>query len=201
MLTVILILCVVLLVFEMMREGDSPFVLDDSAATTVRGEGPGVEAGATRDVTLYFADQERVLLARERRRIAHADSTVENCRIALQALLEGPRQTAAPTLAPGLRVRGLYLLPDGVLVIDFGREFEGAQPTGAATELLMVQSVVNTLIQPGLRAPDGVSPRAVRFLYEGSAAGEALAAHLDLSADITPDRSLLPIAAGTTPGD
>ena len=88
-------------------------------------EGPfplGIDAqGArsTREVKLFFAATDKTALRPETRRIEFTDRTVANCREALEALIEGPRERLGEVLPPTAKIRGIYLLDNGELVVDF----------------------------------------------------------------------------------
>ena len=66
-------------------------------------------------------------------------------------------------------MRGIYLLEDGELVVDFSGEIvsEHLRFSSAAMECLMIYGVVNTLTQDALRGPEDLPVRRVRFLFEG----------------------------------
>ena len=89
----------------------------------------------------------------------------------------------------------MYLLENGVLVVDFSRELEAGQIESATAELLMVQGVVNSLCQQAIEGGDARSVRSVRFLLEGSPAGDTFPVHIDLSAPVFPDSSLIDVRA------
>jgi hypothetical protein len=147
------------------------------------------------EVLLYFADEDGRLLVPETRRIEYRDSTVENCRQVLEAVIEGSREGLAPVVSEATRVRALYLLDGGELVVDLSRELELGQPKSASSEALMIYGIVNALTQPALRSPSekDAGVRRVRFLFEGSPPHESFPAHLDLGQPVGPDhRWILP---------
>lgn len=192
MATVALVACVGLLARELMREGADPLAIvrpEPNAApvSTARTE-PSVPA-ANKEITLYFADAEGKMLAPESARIESSDSTVENCRKALEALIHGPRDILTPVLPSSTRIRGLYMLDGGELVVDFSIEFthELKKSRSASLESLMVYGVVDTLANDALRGGKEGGVAQVRFLVEGSAPHESFPAHLDLSGPIKPD--------------
>jgi hypothetical protein len=140
-------------------------------------------------VTLYFADTEGKSLAPDLGRIAITDSTVENCRNALDALLKGPRDGLTPILPPPAAIRGVYLLEDGELVVDCSMDLETElkRIRSASLESLLVYGVVNTLTQPAVQGAKDVRVTKVRFLIEGSSPRETFPSHLDMSNPIAPD--------------
>ncbi len=189
MATVALVACVGLLAREMMRGGVAPlaFMRTEPKAATVRTE-PAAPM-ANKEITLYFADAEAKMLAPESAHIEAGDSTVENCRKALDALIHGPRDILTPILPSSTRIRGLYMLEGGQLVVDFSIEFtrELKKARSASLESLMVYGVVDTLANDALRGAKEGGVANVRFLVEGTAPHESFPAHLDLSGPIKPD--------------
>ena len=188
MLTLVLVFCVCLLVREMITRGDNPFETPKPAppaAPPVMGD-----VRRTEEIVVYFADREALKLRPEMHAVTFGESTVENCRRALDALIAGPRDTEAhtPVLSKATKVRALYLLEDGELVLDFSRELlaEHRKLKSASFEALLVYGVVQTLTQSALRGPKDRQVEGVRFLMEG--APPPFPAHLDLSRPVTPDR-------------
>ncbi len=152
-------------------------------------------ARSTRDVKLFFAATDKTALRPETRRIEFTDRTVANCREALEALIEGPRERLGEVLPPTAKIRGIYLLDNGELVVDFSRDLEADQLKSLTAELLMVQAVVTSLCQVSLQGADQRAVLSIRFLFEGSPAQNTFPVHLDLSAPIGPDRGILDLAA------
>jgi spore germination protein GerM len=192
MATIALVACVGLLAREVTRGGADPLAFmrpepKAAPASTARTE-PAAPM-ANKEITLYFADAEGKLLAPESARIEAGDSTVENCRKALEALIHGPRDILTPILPASTRIRGLYMIEGGQLVIDFSIEFtrELKKARSTSLESLMVYGVVDTLANDALRGAKEGGVANVRFLVEGSAPHESFPAHLDLSGPIKPD--------------
>jgi hypothetical protein len=192
--TLVLVFCVILLAVEMVRQGQDPLA---SVKKTAPGAIPppisGMEAAATKDITLFFASADGRQLAPELGRIDFADSTVENCHKALEALIRGPREPLTPILPSSTKIRGMYLLDQGELVLDLSMELESElkRVRSASLEGLMVYGIVNTLTQPALQAGSGNAQSAVvntvRFLIEGAPPREAFPAHVDVSLPAGPN--------------
>ena len=191
MLTLVLLFTIAFLVIAMAQQQE------ELTALEAVPEGPfplGFEAqGArsARDVKIYFASTRKTALRPETRRIEFTDRTVENCRKVLEALIEGPRERLGEVLPPTVKIRGIYLLDNGELVVDFSRDLESDQIKSATAELLMVQAVATSLCQVSLQGEDQRAVLSIRFLFEGSPAQNTFPVHLDLSAPVRPDNRIL----------
>lgn len=202
--TIVLFFCVILLANELIKSGQDPVaaLLPAPQVSTepLVVERPTLSLGE-RDVALYFASPDGRDLMPETRSIEMSDNTVENCRQALEALVSGPSEGLTPILPANTRIRAIYLLESGELVVDLSRELisEFTRYRSAALESLLVYGVVNTVAQPALAGKNEPSIRSVRILLEGQAPQAAFPAHLDLSMPIEPDRSR--IVSGIEPRD
>jgi spore germination protein GerM len=191
--TLVLLFMVIFLSAELIELGGDPM----EALTPGPGEnaaGPAARPTSTVGegaVELYFPAADGTGLEAVERTMSLTDSTVENCRAALDALIAGPQQGAmAQALPASVQVRAMYLLDDGELVVDFSREIWSGQArfSSAALEGQMAFSVVNTLTQQSLQTAADPRVGEVRFLIEGAAPTDAFPAHLDLSTPLGPDR-------------
>lgn len=199
MATLVLVFCVALLAVELARRGSTPSSSSNGAdATATRVETESAAGIAAGDVTLYFASPDGRLLVKEKRRLDLTRHTVDNCRLAAEELIRGSRSGLQPVMPDSTKVRGLYLLQGGVLVVDLSRELELNLPRSASAEALMAYALVNTLTQPELRGRGANEPavRRVQFLFEGSLQ-DAFPAHVDASEPIAPDAEwVLPDRSG-----
>lgn len=132
---------------------------------------------------LYFAEREGRFLTSEERTVSTAKDPWQLSQKIIAALIEGPERGSARTLSADTRLRALYLTEPKLAVVDFSREIRG-EPKGAASELLTVYSVVNSL---AVNIPE---VDAVRILIEGGRA-ETLSGHIDISEPLTPDMLLV----------
>jgi len=195
MATLILVFCVALLAYEMVRQGKDPLAALKKAQRAVPAPIQVSDPASIKGITLFFADPSGRQLLPELGRIPFSGSTIENCHKALEALIRGPRDILTPIVPPSTKVRGLYMLEDGELVVDLSLdlEVELKKLKSASLEALFVYGVTNTLTQPALSGnadgnhPAEVPVKRVRFLIEGSAPREAFPAHLELSAPVEAD--------------
>jgi len=198
MATLILVFMVILLIRDVASNGRDPL----AAFTVAEEETPQPQRSAPsrntltgeREVQLYFGANDGLRLLPESRQLPTGDSTVENCRTALEALIKGPLNDGTAILPPTVNVKALYLLSHGELVINFSRELQAeyTRTDSAAAEALFVQGVVHTLIQPALQNNLDPNVRKVRILVEDAPPTEAFPAHIDLSEPVTPDVQWLP---------
>lgn len=192
LLTLVLVFIVLLLANEMMKNGQDPLEslrpAPESVAPRQQQARPATALGM-KEVQLFFADAQASYLAPQTAAIEFTDSTVENCRNALKALILGPKQGGQRVLSPNVQVRALYILESDEAVVDFSREFltEQALQKSASLESLMVQGVVATLTQGPLQTKGDPAVRRVRFLVEGASPPDTFPAHIDLNDAIEPD--------------
>ncbi len=193
MATMVLLFVVILLVMEMMRQGQDPLrtLRPASAQPATPPPAPPLPALGTRDVLLYFAAKNGHALRPERREMEVSDSSHENCLRALEALAQGPGEEGVPVMPGELKVRALYLLEDGEMVIDFSRRAGTVQRRmrSVGIEALFVYGVVNTLTQSALQGSKDPTVRRVRFLIDGLPPQDSLPWHIDLREPIAPDQS------------
>lgn len=172
-----------------------------SGASSPAGPGPVPAPGAPsatagsetqsplRPVTLYFATGTGALRA-ETREIPSEGSPVDQARIVVEALVEGPREPLVPVIPRGAALRAFYLGDDGTAFVDFDSGFSRGLSAGSEDALLALWSITDTL------AVNFAEIKAVKFLVEGEEV-EELGGHLDLSRPLVPDMSLVEGAGGS----
>lgn len=185
MFTLVLLFSVVLLASELVRLGRNPLALPEALPELPKTS--DAATAETREVPLYFASPDGRLLVGETRQIAYTGRTVENCRNALAALIGGPVTALQRVIPQTAGIRGVYLLDNGELIVDFTAALQTDARKSASEESLVVYSVVNTLAQPGLKGEKDIPVRSVRFLVGGLPPDETYPAHLDLTSPVTPD--------------
>lgn len=196
--TLILLIMVVLLVREIADNGRNPIEAfsieqgETAAPSTIPAPDRTLSTGA-RAVQLFFASQDGRFLVPEPRSLPLTESTLENCRVALDALIKGPGQGGTPILPPLVTVKAIYLLPQGELVINFSRELQSeyARLSSATVESLFAQGVAHTVAQAALQNSLDPKVRKVRILVEDAPPTEAFPAHIDLSEPIAPEAQWL----------
>ena len=124
-------------------------------------------------VHLYFADKDNVFLIAEERDLLQAEDPIISSKSIIEALISGPAQKLGPTIPQKTSLRALYIYEEGTCYVDLSADIQEDHPGGAATELLTVYSIVNSLI---LNIAD---IKAVKILIEGQES-ITLAGHIDL---------------------
>jgi len=203
MATLILVFVIVMLVNEMLRNGQSPLASFRSEAPAEGKAAPAspqpVGPAGTKEIQLYFSAADGKGLTAEAATIESAGSTVENCRRAITGLIGGPRQGGLTPILPGnARLRGLYLLDSGELVVDFSNDvaLAHARIKSGGVEGMLVYGIVATVTQPALQGQDKAEVKQVRFLVEGAPPTDGFPSHVDLSQPILPDPSWAQAATG-----
>ena len=125
-------------------------------------------------VTLYMLSDSGTALATEDREIALADTVQEQAKQVLRELLAGSRQGRSSPLPRGVKLRELFITPQGLAFVDLSRELVSNHIGGSRAEELTVYSLSNTLIA------NFPAVQRVQFLVEGREI-PTLAGHLDLT--------------------
>jgi spore germination protein GerM len=206
MVTLILAICIALLVNEMIKSGQDPlnaFKNQNAQVAAKVIESTQNTSRQTREVLLYFAEANTRSLVPEKQHIELTDSVVENCRAALQNLIAGPQTDLTPILPAATKIRAMYLLDNGELIVDFSRELisSHARTKSASLESLLVYGVVNTLTQSNLQQATAQRIEKVRFLFEGAPPQENFPAHIDLSGPVAPNREWIARPTGSPAHD
>jgi hypothetical protein len=187
--TVVLVFIVALLVFVLLRQEHAPVMPNAQADPVAPPQDEAqFETSSTKEVDLFFADKQGLRLAPEKAPIEFTEFTTENCRRAVEALIRGPQGDLDPVISPETRIRGLYLMPDGELVIDFTLDLalQFKKTASASFESLMIYGIVNTVAQQAVKGSREPAVTKVRLLMEGLPR-ESFPVHADISEPFTPD--------------
>ncbi len=185
MITLILVCVVGMLMFKMRQYEENVPQVDVatiSPSSSSESETITDEPKKTVEVNLFFAASSETKLVPKIQRLALTQNTVDNCRIALDALIAGPSNKGlSPILSSQTRIRAMYLLENNELVIDFSRDIETGHIQSASSDMLLVQGIYKTLSQSALKGKNDRGVSSVRFLFEGSPYQGTFPAHYDLS--------------------
>ncbi len=188
MATLTLLFMVALLIYTMSEQGRNPLPQPTpQTAGQASEQAAAVEISEKRQVALYFADASGNRIEPEAREFELGPYTQDNCRLAMEALIGGPRGARTPIIPTTVKIRSVYLEEHGELVVDFSAElrYDPTRPKSAAAEALMAYGIVNTLMQPALCGTQG-EVKQVRFLFQGLPLDDSFPEHLDLSGPLTP---------------
>jgi hypothetical protein len=150
-------------------------VAGDEETTTVQQTSVApVGNGPPQPVTLYIANDSDGTLRKAQLSFPLPSERSERARAVLQALLQQYMKAPSPhPIGAGSDIRQVYLMDDGIAIVDTNAAFANAHPSGVLTEELTVASLVMTL-----NANDNQISR-VKILVSGQQR-ETLAGHADL---------------------
>lgn len=134
----------------------------------------GLEAKGRIRVTLYYLSSTGNTLSTEEREIPFSESLQEQAKQVVRQLLAGSRRGRGSPLPRGVRLRDLFITPQGLAYVDLSQELVSNHPGGTCAEELTVYSLTNTLIT------NFPAVKKVQILVEGREV-QTLAGHLDLS--------------------
>lgn len=201
MATLVLLFTVVLLTNELIRLGRNPLTLPEVLPEPIDPIEAPASTGEPVDALLYFASADARQLVGDPRRLTYSERTIDNCRAALEAMIGGPVTPLHALIPETVGIRGMWVMENGELVVDFSDAIQTDARKGVSEEALLVYSVVNTLTQPALQGTDNVSVKSVRFLIGGLPPTVLYPAHLDLSGAITPDPQWIASQESGQPGN
>jgi spore germination protein GerM len=128
---------------------------------------------------LYYVAADGVRLDAAQRDVAYAESTPDQAKRILEALLEPPPPGLLSAIPPGTALRGVYLGEGGAAYVDFTGPLRENHPGGSLNELLTVYAIVSS-VTANLPAVT-----AVQILIDGREA-DTLAGHVDLRRPLPP---------------
>ncbi len=128
-----------------------------------------------KEVTVYYPSYIDGLLHPETRRIYQTESTTDQAKQTITALLKGPTEEGlTQIIPPESRLREIFMDAQGTAYIDFSSEFGVNLKGGTSNELMLVYSIVNTLTD------NFEDIKRVRILLDGREI-QTLCGHLDLT--------------------
>lgn len=137
----------------------------------------------TREIKVYFSDEDGILLKAEKHKIDKGDLVFE-AQKAIEALLGGPENISlGNTLPQGTRLLGIKL-EGSTAFVDMSTEVIQNHPGGSTGELQTVFSIVNTLT---LNFPE---IKEVQILVGGKRE-KTIAGHIDITQPLGPDKKII----------
>ena len=142
------------------------------------------ETAPKKIVTLFFPSTVvEGLLEEEEFNIHSAEEVSVEAKQIIAGLIEGSHSGFGQVLPPETKLREIYMMESGLMVVDLTREVSALHPGGVTGEVSSIYSVVNSLT---LNLP---AVRKVKILVEG-AETETLAGHVDLRRPLGQDLSM-----------
>lgn len=147
----------------------------EESVTPLTEESPTAEETEGRiRVTLFYLSSTGRTLSTEEREIPFAHSLQEQAKQVVRQLLAGSERGRGSAIPPGVKLRDLFITPQGLAFLDLSQELIANHPGGTCAEELTVYSLSNTLIA------NFPAVKKVQILVEGRQI-QSLAGHLDLS--------------------
>jgi len=188
------------------RGGASTTDSREAASEAAPKESPVPSADAPKDeILLLFPGTDDDLLHAEKRSVLAITSPEDRAAQCLEELFRGPSPGLLPAVPDGVRVRQLYILPDGTAYVDLSSEMLN-HPWGSTTELQAIYAIVDTL------ALNVTQIARIGILVDGEPR-ETLGGHVAIERVFTPDFRYVeesvrpnrpapePPPSGTTTGD
>lgn len=134
-------------------------------------------------VKLYLGHPEERALVEEDREIPFSTDIARQVRAVLESLAEGSQGDLLPVLPEGTRVLDVFVR-GGVAYVNLSAEASSGHEGGSVAELVTVYAIVNSV------AMNFPAVRRVQITVDGEARS-SLAGHIDITAPLAPDLSLL----------
>jgi len=176
------------------RRGPRPFLRVSPAPAPPVTAAPGATPAPpveTIRITLFFPDQNGLLLHPEERDVPKPAAGAAFLRILFEELQKGPKREGLMSALPEkMQLRNAFLLPEGQVVIDLA--VDSSLAFGSDEELTIVASLVDTVLQ------NVAETSRVRILVNGEPA-ETLGGHVDLTRPLLYIRSVVEPPGSETP--
>jgi len=142
------------------------------------------ESAPSKKVRLFFPSKEKEgLLEIEEREIRSSELIAVEAKQIVAELIRGPGSSFGPALPAGTKLRELFILKEGMAIVDFTKEASSSHPGGIVQELASIYAIVDSLTQ------NIAGVTNVQILIEGSEA-ETFAGHIDITRPIAEDLSM-----------
>lgn len=189
--TVIILIVMIFTVYKLIQENSVIInsVIDTTPKTILNSPTPQILQN--KSINVYVLSKEGICLRPIEIQIEWKPSYQENCKQVLNAMKNIKVESYMPPLPEDINPRGIYLTPEGELIIDLPAiiisKYE--KNTTALFESLITYSIVNSLLQKELTGNTQV--KGVKFLIEGSVPTIEFPKHISWLQSVTPDYSLI----------
>jgi len=130
--------------------------------------------------SLYFGDESSDYLIKEFRTVSSVRNPEKMSRLLINELIKGPDAKGVRTIPEQTRLLAVDFKNDGLLLIDFSKEFTEEHPGGSSSEIMTVYSIVNTL------TTNIKDVKMVRITQNGRTLN-TIAGHIDCNKTFYPD--------------
>ena len=145
------------------------------------------ESAPSKKVRLFFPSKDKAgVLEIEEREIRSSELNAVEAKQIVAELIRGPGSSCNPALPAETKLRELFILTEGLAIVDFTKEISSSHPGGIDQELASIYSIVDSLTQ------NVADVKNVQILIEGSEA-ETFAGHIDITRPIAEDLSMTTI--------
>ena len=134
--------------------------------------------------SLYFGGESSDYLIKEFRPVSSVRNPEKMSAVLMKELINGPDAKGVRTIPEQTRLLAVDFSNDGLLVVNFSKEFTEQHPGGSSSEIMTVYSIVNTLT---INIKD---VKMIRITQEGRTLN-TIAGHIDCNRIFYPDLKLV----------
>ena len=134
--------------------------------------------------SLYFGGESSDYLIKEFRTVSSVRNPEKMSAVLIKALINGPDAKGVRTIPEQTRLLAVDFSKNGLLVVNFSKEFTEQHPGGSSSEIMTVYSIVNTL------TTNIKGVKMVKIIQEGRTLN-TIAGHIDCNKTFYPDLKLV----------
>ena len=134
--------------------------------------------------SLYFGGESSDYLIKEFRPVSSVRNPEKMSAVLIKELINGPDAKGVRTIPEQTRLLAVDFSKDGLLVVDFSKEFTEQHPGGSSSEIMTVYSIVNTL------TTNIKDVKMVKIIQQGRTF-DTIAGHIDCNKTFYPDLELV----------
>jgi spore germination protein GerM len=134
--------------------------------------------------SLYFGGESSESLVKEFRPVSSVRNPEKMSAVLIKELINGPVAKGVRTIPEQTRLLAVDFSKDGLLIVNFSKEFTEQHPGGSSSEIMTVYSIVNTL------TTNIKDVKMVKIIQEGRTL-DTIAGHIDCNKNFYPDLELV----------
>ena len=134
--------------------------------------------------SLYFGGESSDYLINEYRPVSSVRNPEKMSVVLINELIKGPDAKGVRTIPEQARLLAVDFSKDGLLVVNFSKEFTEQHPGGSSSEIMTVYSIVNTL------TTNIKDVKMVKIIQQGRTL-DTIAGHIDCNKTFYPDLELV----------